>query len=153
MANTYTQIHLQAIFAVKYRQALISINWEDQLYRYITAIIQNEGHKMIQINGMPDHIHILFGMRPKQALSVLMQHIKQDSSIWINSNGLTNKKFTWQQGYGAFSYSKSQLPRVIAYIKNQKEHHKKITLQKEFIDLLREHAIEYDERFIFKSIN
>jgi len=153
MANTYTQIHIQVVFAAEHRKALVDGIWEDQLYKYITGILQNYGHKMIQINGMPDHMHILFGMRPMQALSVLMQQIKQDSSKWINQNGFTNRKFAWQQGYGAFSYSKSQLPKVIQYIKNQKELHRKIRLRQEYMDILRTYAIDFDEQFIFKSIH
>ena len=119
MANTYTQIHIQTVFAVQNRHSLIGDEWKVELYKYITAIIQNNGHKMLQINGMPDHIHCLFGLRPVQALSDLMKQVKQDSSKWINQNKLAKGKFTWQEGYGAFSYSKSQLPRVIKFIHNQ----------------------------------
>ncbi|MCW9708065.1 IS200/IS605 family transposase [Aliifodinibius sp. 1BSP15-2V2] len=122
MANTYTQIHIQAVFAVKNRQSLILNTWNQDLYKYISGIVQNHGHKLLQINGMPDHIHLLFGMRPSQSLSNLMKQIKQDSSRWINKNKLSKNRFSWQAGYGAFSYSKSQLPRVINYIKNQEEH-------------------------------
>ena len=152
MANTYTQIHIQVVFAVKYRQALIGELWKKRLYKYISGIIHNNGHKMLQINGMPDHIHILIGMRPVQALSDLIKLIKQDSSKWINQNGLVNRNFSWQQGYGAFSYSKSQLPVVINYIQNQEEHHKRITFINEYMGMLNAHSIKFDERFIFKSI-
>ncbi len=107
MANTYTQIHIQVVFAVQNRQSLIKNEWKDELYKYITGIIQNHNHKLLQINGMPDHIHILFGMRPKQSLSDLMKQVKQDSSKWINSKGFVNGKFSWQAGFGAFSYAKN----------------------------------------------
>ena len=130
MANTYTQIHIQVVFAVQNRESLIKELWKDDLYKYITGIIQNNNHKVLQINGVADHIHILFGMRPTQSLSDLMKQVKQDSSKWINKQGLVNGKFSWQSGFGAFSYSKSEVPKIIRYIKNQEEHHRKITFKK-----------------------
>jgi REP element-mobilizing transposase RayT len=152
MANTYTQIHIQTVFAVQNRQSLIQLQWKDELYRYITGIIQHNGHKMLQINGMPDHIHLLFGMAPVQVLSDLMKQVKQDSSKWINQKGFTKGKFSWQAGYGAFSYSKSQLPRVITYIQNQENHHKTKTFGEEYLELLKTHEIEFNQRYIFKPI-
>ena len=152
MANTYTQIHIQVVFAVQNRQSLISKKWEDELYKYITGIIQNYNHKVIQINGMPDHIHILFGMRPTQSLSDLMKMIKGDSSKWINKKGFVREKFSWQAGYGGFTYSKSQLPNVIQYIKNQKEHHRRISFSQEYLNFLKEYEVEYDERYVLKDI-
>jgi REP element-mobilizing transposase RayT len=152
MANTYTQIHIQAVFAVQNRKSLISKSWDEDLYRYITGIIQNYDHKVLQINGIPDHIHILFGMRPTQSLSDLMKNIKQDSSKWINEKGLTRDRFSWQAGYGAFSYSKSELPRVINYIKNQEAHHKAETFIEEYTKLLELYEVEYDQRYTFKPI-
>ena len=153
MANTYTQIHIQTVFAVQNRQSMIGEQRKDDLYKYITSIIQNNDHKLLQINGMPDHIHILFGMRPVQSLSELMKQVKQDSSKWINQNRLTRGKFSWQEGYGAFSYSKSQLPRVIKYIRNQGKHHKTKTFREEYLALLEAHGIDYDERYIFKPLD
>ena len=152
MANTYTQIHIQAIFAVKNRDSLIKAEWRNELYKYIAGIIQNHNHKVLQINGMPDYIHILFGMRPTQSLSDLMKQVKQDSSKWINNKGFVNGKFSWQAGYGAFSYSKNQLPNVINYIKNQEEHHKTKIFVDEYLELLNEFNIDYDERYILKQI-
>ncbi len=152
MANTYTQIHIQTVFAVQDRQSLVKNEWKDDLYKYMTGIIQNNEHKVLQINGMPDHVHILFGMRPTQSLSELMKQVKQDSSKWINNKGFVNGKFSWQSGYGAFSYSKSELPSVINYIKNQEEHHKKVTFQDEYLRLLKDFNIEFDERYIFKPV-
>lgn len=152
MANTYTQIHIQAVFAVKYRQSLIHEQWKDSLYKYITGIIQNNNHKVLQINGMPDHIHILFGLRPAQSLSDLLKQVKQDSSKWINIQGLVKRKFSWQAGYGAFSYSKKDLPNVINYIKNQEEHHATLNFHAEYRRLLEEFNIDYDDRFIFKPL-
>ena len=150
MANTYTQIHIQTVFAVQNRQSLIRNEWKNELYKYITGIIQNNDHKVLQINGMPDHIHILFGMRPSQSLSDLMKEVKQDSSKWINKKGFVNGKFSWQVGFGAFSYAKSELPNVINYIKNQEEHHKIETFQDEYLRFLKEFEIEFDDRYILK---
>ncbi len=153
MANTYTQIHIQAVFAVQNRHCLIDKVWKDELHKYMTGIIQNYDHKVLQINGMPDHIHILFGMRPTQSLSDLMQKVKQDSSKWINKNRFVKGKFSWQAGFGAFSYSKSQLPRVINYIQNQENHHKKKSFTEEYLDFLNEFDVNFDDRYLFKPIN
>ena len=152
MANTYTQIHIQAVFAVQNRKSLISSSWKEELYRYITGIIQNYDHKVLQINGMADHIHILFGMRPTQSLSDLMKNVKQDSSNWINQKGFVRERFSWQSGYGAFSYAKSELPNVINYIKNQEAHHKGETFLEEYIRLLDLFDVEYDQRYVFKAL-
>jgi REP element-mobilizing transposase RayT len=152
MANTYTQIHLQVIFAVKKRTGLIQKEWKDELYKYITGIVQEPGHKLLAINGMPDHLHVFFGMRPIQSLSDLMQNIKQDSSKWINRKKFIKDKFAWQEGYGAFSYSKSQVSRVIAYVQNQENHHRKITFLEEYKRFLDKFEVDYDERYIFKSL-
>jgi REP element-mobilizing transposase RayT len=152
MANTYTQIHIHSIFAVQNRQSLIQSSWETELYKYITGIVQNHGHKLLQINGMPDHIHLLIGMRPVQSLSELTQQIKQDSSKWINKQRLVAGRFSWQEGFGAFSHSKSQVQTVITYIQNQKNHHKKKSFREEYIELLEKWEVDYDERYIFKPI-
>jgi len=152
MPNTYTQVHIHVVFTVQNRNSLISKSWEDRLYMYITGIIQNNGHKLLIINGMPDHIHILFGKRPNQSLSDLMQDIKGDSSRWINENKLVPGKFSWQEGYGAFSYSKSQVPAVIKYIQNQELHHRKKSFIDEYKKMLIEFGIEFNERYIFKPV-
>ena len=152
MANTYTQLHIQTVFAVQGRQSLIQPNWKDELYKYITGIVQNNGHKVLQINGMPDHVHLLFGMRPTQTLSDLMKQVKQDSSKWINKNRLVNGRFSWQAGYGAFSYSKSELPKIINYIKDQEEHHRQVSFRDEYLSLLNDFGIDFDTRFVFKPI-
>lgn len=125
MANTYTQIHIQCVMAVKYRKALIQPEWKDQLQKYMTGIVQNNGHKVLAINNMPDHLHLFFGFRPNQALSDLMRIVKSESTKWINDNHLTPSTFNWQEGYGAFSYSRSHVPRVINYVLNQEHHHRK----------------------------
>lgn len=153
MANTYTQIHIQAVFAVQNRESVIRKEWKDELYRYITGIIQNHNHKVLAINGMPDHIHILFGMRPTQSLSDLMQDIKGDSSKWINSKRFVDNKFSWQEGYGAFSYSKSHVDNVIEYIRNQEEHHKKRKFLDEYLVMLRKFEVDFNEAYIFKRVD
>jgi putative transposase len=153
MPNTYTQIHIHAIFAVQNRISLISKTWEERLYQYITGIIQNHGHKLLAINGMPDHIHLLFGMRPTQSLSDLMRDVKGDSSLWINHNRFVGGKFSWQEGYGGFSYSKSQISTVATYIENQQLHHKKTTFIDEYLKILDDLEIEYNEKYIFKPIS
>jgi REP element-mobilizing transposase RayT len=149
MPNTYTELHVQLVFAVKYRQALIQPQWEVELHKYISGIAQNKGHQVLAINGMPDHIHLLLGWRPHQSISSIMQDIKACSSGWINDRRFTREPFQWQGGYGAFSYSRSQIEVVKQYIARQKEHHSKKTFLEEYKDLLVEHGILYDERFIF----
>ena len=151
MSNTYTQIHLQLIFAVKHRASLINSVWKDELYRYITGIIQTQKHKLIIINGVSDHIHILIGFKPHQSLSDLMQDIKGSSSKWINEKKFTSGKFAWQEGYGAFSYSHSHLNKVINYITNQEQHHRKVTFIEEYKSFLKAYEIEFDERYILKE--
>lgn len=151
MANTYTKIHLQFVFAVKYRRALIQAAWENELYKYITGIVQNHNHKMLAINGVEDHIHILVGMRPSQSISDLLRDIKGDSALWINESKFIDTKFEWQAGYGAFSYSPEAVKNVIKYILNQKEHHKNQLFKQEYLDLLAYHEVEYDPQFIFED--
>jgi len=152
MANTFTQIYIQSVFAVKGRENIISASWKDELYKYIAGIIQNNGHKPLAIGGMPDHIHVFFGMKPIQSISDLMQDIKGSSSKWINEKGFIRGKFQWQEGYGAFSYAHSQLDAVINYINRQEEHHKRQTFKKEYIQLLERFKIQYDLKYILKEV-
>jgi len=151
MANTYTQIHIHTIFAVQNRLSLIQKQWQEELYKYITGIIAHNGHKLLQIGGTYDHVHILFGMRPIQSLSDLMQNIKGGSSLWINQKRLVLGKFSWQEGYGVFSYGKSQISNVIQYIQNQEVHHKRQTFADEYLELLKLFGVEYNERYILKN--
>ncbi|MDR7369867.1 IS200/IS605 family transposase [Flavobacterium aquidurense] len=132
MANTYTQLYIHIIFAVKGRQNLISANWKNEIYKYITGIITNKEQKLIAINGMPDHIHILIGLKPDKSISDLVRDIKSNSSKFINDRKWINGKFEWQTGFGAFSYSHSQLTNVIKYIQRQEEHHKNKTFKEEY---------------------
>jgi putative transposase len=152
MANTYTQIHIHFVFAVKFRNGIIQTHWKDSLYKYITGIVQNNKHKLLCINGMPDHIHILIGMRPTQSVSDLMKDVKQGSSLWINENKLSKCHFEWQERYGAFSYSKSQIPNVINYIQNQEIHHKSKSFLEEYLEFLEKFEIEFEDKFIFKEL-
>lgn len=148
--STYSQIYIQTIFAVKGRDGLIQPKWEERLYKYITGIVQNKGQKMLAINGIPNLIHFLIGMKPSCCLSDLVREVKKSSNEFINDNKLSKFKFNWQEGFGAFSYSHSQLDKVIAYIMNQKEHHKKKTFKEEYTDFLKQFNVEYDEQYLFE---
>lgn len=151
MANTYTQLHIQLVFAVKYRAALINKEWKPRLHQYITGIFQANEHKVLQVNSMPDHIHIFIGLRPHQAISSAVQNVKTESSKWIKDNEFCKSAFAWQEGFGAFSYSKSHVNRVIRYIQNQEVHHKKETFLDEYRRLLKAFEIDYAEQYIFKE--
>lgn len=149
MAGTFSQIYIQVVFAVKGRESLIQKEWEERLYQYITGIIRAKEQKLIAINGMPDHIHIFIGMKPSCCLSDLVREVKKSSNDFINENKLSKFKFSWQEGYGAFSYSHSQIDAVAKYILNQKEHHRKITFKEEYVDFLKKFEIEHDEKYLF----
>lgn len=125
MSGTFSKLHVQVVFAVKHRNALILPSWEERLHKYITGIVQKNGQKMLAINGMPDHIHIFIGMKPECRISDLVREIKKSSNTFINEGKFTKQKFYWQEGYGAFTYSQSQIDRVVKYIMRQKEHHSK----------------------------
>lgn len=147
--STYSQIYIQTIFAVQHRNSQIHQDWEDRLYQYITGIVREQKQKMLAINGMPDHIHILIGMKPACCLSDLVREIKKSTSDWIKEQRLTRNKFNWQEGFGAFSYSHSQLDDVIAYIQKQKEHHRNKTFKEEYVQFLKKFNVDYDERYLF----
>lgn len=152
MPNTYTQIHVQMVFAVRFRQALITKEYKTDLYKYMTGIIQHYEHKVLAINGVPDHIHILIGQRPTQALSELVQKVKANSSKWINEQRFVPGRFEWQSGFGAFSYSKSQVETVINYIRNQEEHHRHVRFLDEYQSFLNDFEIDYDGQYIFTEL-
>lgn len=152
MAGTYSQIYIQIVFAVKHRDALIHESWEERLYQYITGIVQNKEQKMLAINGMPNHVHLLIGMKPSCCISDLVREVKKSSTEFIAENKLSKFKFNWQEGYGAFSYSHSQLDDVIGYIMNQKEHHKEKTFQEEYTGFLKKFNIEFEENYLFDWI-
>ena len=150
--STYSQIYIQIVFAVKNRQALIASSWEEELYKYVTGIVQNKGQKMLAINGMPDHIHIFIGMKPSCCLSDLVREVKKASNGFIKEKEFSKYKFEWQEGFGAFSYSHSSLDNVIRYIKNQKEHHKNRSFKEEYIDFLEKFNIEFKDEYLFEWI-
>jgi REP element-mobilizing transposase RayT len=150
MANTYTQIYIHAVFAVEGRQNLIKPEHNDELQKYIAGIVSGQKQKLIAINNIPDHLHLLTGLRPDAALSDLMRDVKAGSSKFINEQHWVAGKFSWQEGFGAFSHSRSQLGTVIRYIENQQKHHARRSFREEYVELLDKFNVEYDQRYIFK---
>ena len=153
MANTYHQIYIHVVFAVKYRNAVINNTWKSQLQSVIGNIINENDCKTIIVNGANDHIHCFFGLKPSVSLSVVIKNIKAKSSKYINDLNLTPSRFEWQRGYGAFSYSKSHIQNVYSYIENQEEHHRIKTFKEEYVDFLKKFEIDYDENYIFDQLN
>ncbi|SHF69215.1 REP element-mobilizing transposase RayT [Salegentibacter echinorum] len=152
MANTYSQIYIHCVFVVKGRQNLISKRWKDELYKYITGIVSNEDQKLIAINGMADHVHILLGIKPNKNLSELIRDIKANSSRFINTKKWILGKFEWQKGFGAFSCGQAQLDLVINYIQKQEIHHKKMSFREEYQKFLKHHDIKYKTDYLFEQI-
>lgn len=152
MANTYTQIYVQIVFAVKGRQNLISKENREELHKYITGIVSNRKQKLFAVFAMPDHVHILISMSPTISVSDLVRDIKAGSSKFINDKGWINGKFSWQEGYGAFSYSKSSVDLVVKYILKQEEHHRSKSFKEEYLDFLSKFDIEYDPQYLFEWI-
>lgn len=152
MANTYTQIYLHIVFAVQDRNSLIKTEWKDELYKYITGIIQNNKHKLISINGTSNHIHIAIGYKPHQLIPDLLQDIKANSSKWINEKRFVRGKFNWQAGYGAFSLSHSQIGAIVKYINSQEQHNKKKTFKEEYIEILKKYNVPFDEKYILLDV-
>jgi putative transposase len=150
MPNTYTQLYLHYVFAVQSRENVISAKWEESLYKYISGIITNKGQKLMVINGMPNHIHILVGIRPSITIADLARDIKSNAAKYVNDNRLVAGKFSWQEGYGAFSVSPSQVSKVATYIENQKEHHKAMTFKDEYLALLKHSEVDYKEEYLFE---
>ena len=150
MANTYTQLYFHVVFAVKGRQNLISKSWQSELYKYIAGIIKNQDQKLMIINGISDHVHILIGTKPNCNLSTLVKDIKSNSSKWVNEQKLLVGKFEWQIGFGAFTIGQSQLSTTINYIKEQETHHKIKLFREEYIDFLKAYKIEFNNDYIFK---
>jgi REP element-mobilizing transposase RayT len=150
MANTYVQAYFHLVFAVKNRQALILKVWKNDLEKYITGIVQNNGHKLIAIGSMPDHIHIFIGYKLTQTIPDLVEAIKTSSNSWIKNNNLSKFKFEWQKGYGAFTNSHSQIDRVAKYVLNQEKHHKKTTFRMEYLEMLKDFEINFKEEHVFE---
>lgn len=153
MAGTFSQLYIQIVFAVKGRRNLIDKKWKDELYKYISGIITNKGHKSIIVNGVSDHIHIFVGLKPSIAISDLVRDIKNNSSNFINDKKFVESKFSWQEGYGAFSYAHSQIEQVYNYILNQEKHHQKQTFKEEYLEFLEKFQIEYNEKYLFEWID
>ena len=152
MANTFTQLHIQIVFAVRGRQNLIQSKHNNIIQKYITGIVQNKGHKLIAINNMPDHVHIFIGYSPTETLSGLIRDIKSNSSNFINEQKWFLGNFSWQKGYGAFSYSHSHVDAVCKYIATQQDHHKKKTFKIEYIELLQKFDVDYKPQYLFDWI-
>lgn len=152
MANTYTQIYIHVVFAVEGRQNLIAPEHNDELQKYLTGIVTAQKHKLIVVNNLPDHLHALIGMRPDAALSDLVRDMKTGSSKFFNEKRWVAGRFSWQEGFGAFSHSRSQLGTVIRYIQNQQKHHAKKSFQDEYLRLLEKFGVDYDRRYIFKFV-
>nr|WP_316931880.1 IS200/IS605 family transposase [Roseivirga seohaensis] len=152
MANTYTQVYIQIVFAVKGHQNLIQPKNKETLQKFITGIVKNRGQKLLAIHSMPDHTHLLVGLEPNISISDLVRDVKPGSSKFINESDWVKEKFNWQVGYGAFSYSRSQIDNVIKYINNQVEHHQKRTFQEEYIDFLNKFNVEFEEKYLFDWI-
>lgn len=152
MANTYNQCYIQLVFAVKYRQNLITKNIREKVEKYITGIIQQKNQKLLSIYCNPDHTHILVSLDTKIAIADLVRDLKANSSKFINENNLTSNNFRWQEGYGSFSYSKKEISGVALYIENQEKHHLKKSFKEEYIELLQEHEIDFEEKYLFEFL-
>jgi REP element-mobilizing transposase RayT len=153
MAGTYSQIYIQIVFAVKGRQNLLHKDWRDEVFKYMAGIIKNKGQKPIIINGVEDHVHIFVGLKPAMALSDLVRDVKNNSSNFINDHQWVNGRFCWPEGYGAFSYSHSQIENVYNYILNQEKHHARQPFKDEYLGLLKRYEIEYDGKYIFEWLD
>jgi len=152
MPGTFSQLYIHIVFAVKGRQNLIGDMWKSDLYKYMSGIITNKGQKSILINGMSDHVHVFVGLKPSMRISDLVRDIKNNSSKFINESKFTKFKFSWQEGYGAFSYGQSQISTVYNYILNQERHHKKLSFKEEYTDFLKKFNVEFDEQYLFEWI-
>lgn len=150
MAGTFSQLYIQIVFAVKGRDNIIIKPWSDELYKYISGIITGKGHKSIIVNGVPDHVHAFIGLKPSMAISDLVRDIKNNSSKFINERRLVGGRFQWQEGYGAFSYSHSQIQSVYNYVLNQEKHHKRKTFREEYLEFLEKFEVKHDDNYLFE---
>ena len=152
MANTFSQIYIQTVFAVNGRLSLIRQEFKEELYKYMTGIVRNKGQKLISINGVSDHVHILIGLKPAMALADLVRDIKADSSDFINRKKVVRGRFSWQEGYGAFPYGHSQLDTIIRYIQNQEQHHRRRSFKDEYLAWLKKFEIPFEAKYVFQFI-
>lgn len=152
MAGTFSQIYIQAVFAVEGRANLLQKPWREEVFKYMAGIIKGKNQKPIIVNGVADHVHLFIGLKPSMALSDLVRDIKNNTSNFINTQNFVHGKFSWQEGFGSFSYAHSQIEQVYQYILNQEEHHRKKTFKEEYLDFLKKFELEYDEKYLFKWI-
>lgn len=152
MSNTYHQMYIQTVFGVKYRDAVIEKEWKPQLLAVIGNLINETDCSTILVNGVEDHVHCFFGLKPSISVSNVMKNAKAKSSKWMNESGLLKHRFEWQSGFGCFSYSHSHIEKVFKYIQNQEEHHKKETFREEYLKMLKGFDIAYDEKYIFHDL-
>jgi len=150
MSGTFSQIYIQIVFAVKGRQNLIHSSFEEEVYKYISGIISGKRQKSLAVNGMADHIHLLVGLKPAMCISDLVRDIKNNSTNFINEHNWLKTKFSWQEGFGAFSYSESNYGKVIDYIKNQKQHHQRKTFRQEYVSFLKNFNVPFDDKYLFE---
>lgn len=150
MGNTYHQVYVQIIFAVKGRQSFLKKEFRDDFFKVLASMIQKLGHKSIIVNGVADHVHCLVGLNPDKKISDLVKELKTDSNLFLKDKNWVSGKFAWQNGYGVFSYSRSQLDRVYQYIKNQEEHHRKKSFREEYISFLKKFDVEYKDEYLFE---
>jgi putative transposase len=150
MAGTFTKIYIQLVFAVKGRENIIQKSWRDELHKYISGIITEKNQKSIIVNGVEDHVHCFIGLKPNMSISDLVRDIKNNSSKFINDRKFIRGKFQWQEGYGAFSHSHSQIEQVYNYILNQEKHHKKKSFREEYIDFLTKYEIDFKPEYLFE---
>ena len=153
MGDTYVQAYFHLVFAVRNRNYLIGKSWKDELEKYITALVQNNNHKLIAIGSQPDHIHLFIGYNLNQTIPDLVETIKTSSNHWINSKRKSRFEFHWQNGYGAFTYSHSQIDSVAKYVMTQEEHHKKISFKEEYYALLKKFNVEFKDEYLFDFFN
>jgi putative transposase len=149
MANTYSQIYIQMVFAVQGRAYMIQKRTKDEIYKYIAGIVRNKGQKLLAIGGMPDHVHLFVGLKPEMSVSELMRDVKRASSLFINEKKWFLGHFSWQEGYGAFSYAHEDIDRVVKYVLNQEEHHKRKNFQEEYLSMLKASEVDYEEKYLF----
>jgi putative transposase len=152
MADTYTKLFIHTVFTVRGRENLISPRWKEDLYKYISGIVTHNDQKLMIINGMPDHIHLLLGIKPTIALSDLIRDIKANSSRFVNEQKWINGRFEWQHGFGAFTCNPAELEPIINYIKNQEEHHRMKRFREEYVDMLNHNKIEYKNEYLFDDV-
>lgn len=153
MAGTFSQVYIQCVFAVKGRQNLLQQPWRGDVFKYISGIITSKNQKSIIVNGVEDHVHIFMGLKPSISISEIIRDVKNNSTNFINSQNYLKSKFSWQEGYGAFSYSHSQIDNVYQYILNQEKHHQKNTFKDEYIEFLKKFSIEYNENYLFEWLD